>query len=84
MKERSLFIGSPRYNLVKKFVHHILSRCDVHDGLHRCGKIFYQIFMSLRAIANQEANLHGTTTRINLRSVAKMGSVAGTTFARHG
>ena len=59
MKEKSLFIGSPKYNLVEDFVHHILSRCDVHDGLRRCAVIFYQIFMSLRAIANWEANLHG-------------------------
>ena len=51
MKKKSLFIGSPKYNLVKDFVHHILSGCDVHDGLHRYGEIFYQIFMSLRAIA---------------------------------
>ena len=60
MKEKSLFIGSPKYNLVKDFVHHILSEYDVHDGLRRYGEIFYQIFMSLKAIANQEANLHGT------------------------
>ena len=52
MKEKSLFIGSPKYNLVKDFIHHILSGCDVHDGLHCCGEIFYQIFMSLRAIVN--------------------------------
>ena len=59
MKEKSLFIGSPKYNLVEDFVHHILSGCDVHDGLRRCGEIFYQIFMSLRAITNREANLQG-------------------------
>ena len=59
MKEESLFIGSPKYNLVEDFVHHILSGCDVHDGLRRYGEIFYQIFMSLRTIANREANLHG-------------------------
>ena len=29
MKEKSLFIGSPKYNLVEDFVHHILSRCPV-------------------------------------------------------
>ena len=59
MKERSLFIGSPRYNLVEDFIHHILSGRDVHDGLYRSGEIFYQILMSLRAIVNREANLHG-------------------------
>ena len=59
MKEKFLFIGSSKYNLVKDFVHHILSGCDVHNGLRRCGEILYQIFMSLRAIANREANLHG-------------------------
>ena len=59
MKEKSLFIGSPKYNLVKDFVHHILSRCDVHDGLRRYGEFFYQVLMSLRAVSNWEANLHG-------------------------
>ena len=59
MKKKSLFIGSPKYNLVKDFVHHILSRCGVHDGLYRCGEIFYQVFMSLRSIIGREANLHG-------------------------
>ena len=59
MKVKSLFIGSPKYNLVEDLIHHILSGCDVHDGLRRYSEIFYQIFMSLRAIANQEANLHG-------------------------
>ena len=59
MKEKSLFIGSPKYNLVEDFVHHILSGCDVHDGLRRCGEIFSQVFMSPRSIANREANLHG-------------------------
>jgi hypothetical protein len=59
MKEKSLFVGSPKYNLVEDFVHHILGRCDVYNGLCRYGEIFYQIFMSLRAIANWEANLHG-------------------------
>ena len=59
MKEESLFIGSPKYNLVKDFVHHILSRCDVHDGLRRYGEFFYQVLMSLRAIANREDNLQG-------------------------
>ena len=59
MKEKSMFIGSPKYNLVEDFVHHILSGCDVHDGLRHCSEIFYQIFMSLRAIINRETNLHG-------------------------
>ena len=66
MKEKSLFIGSPKYNLVKNFVHHILSGCDVHDGLRRCGEIFYQIFMSLRAIANREAHLHSVEIMLGL------------------
>ena len=60
MKEKSLFIGFPKYNLVEDFVHHILSGCDVHDGLCRSSEIFFQIFMSLRAIVGREANLHGT------------------------
>ena len=49
----------PKYKLIEDLVHHILSGCDVHDGLYRCGEIFYQIFMSLRAIVGREAKLHG-------------------------
>ena len=49
----------PKYKLIKDFVHHILSGCDVHNGLCCCGEVFYQIFMPLRAITSQEANLHG-------------------------
>ena len=49
----------PKYNLVEDFVHHILSGCDVHDGFCRYSEIFYQVLMSLKAIANREANLHG-------------------------
>ena len=66
MKEKSLFIVPPKYNLIKDFVHHILSGCDVHDGLRRCGEIFYQIFMSLRAIVSREANLHGMEILLGL------------------
>ena len=36
------------------------------------------------AIREKERKESATTTRINLRSVAKMGSVAGTSFVRHG
>ena len=49
----------PKYNLIEDFVHHILSGGDVHNGLYRCGEVFYQIFMPLRAITSREANLHG-------------------------
>ena len=49
----------PKCKLIEDLVHHILSGCDVHDGLCRYGEIFYQIFMSLRAIIGREANLHG-------------------------
>ena len=58
-KKKSLFVDSPEYKLVEDFVRHVLSGGDVHDGLRRCGKTFYQIFMPLRAIASREANLHG-------------------------
>ena len=49
----------PKYNLVKNFVHHILSRCDVHDDLSHDDKLLKQILMLLKAIAHQEASLHG-------------------------
>ena len=60
-RRKILFIDQfcPKYKLIEDIVYHILSGCDVHDGLRRYGEIFYQIFMSLRAIANREANLHG-------------------------
>ena len=59
MKEKSLFIGSPKYNLVEDFVHHILSGCDIHYGLHCHDEFFKQVFMFLQAISHWEASLHG-------------------------
>ena len=56
----------PKYNLVEDFVHHILSGCDVHDGFRRYDKFFYQVLMSLRAVANREANLHGMEVMLGL------------------
>ena len=49
----------PKYNLIEDLVHHILSGCDVHDGLHRYDEFFHQVLMLLRAIAHWEASLHG-------------------------
>ena len=59
MKEKSLFIGSPKNNLVEDFVHHILSGCDIHYGLHCHDEFFKQVFMFLQAISHWEASLHG-------------------------
>ena len=59
MKEKSLFIGSPKYRLIKDLVHHILSRCDVHYGLRCHNEFFEQVLMFLRAIAHWETSLHG-------------------------
>ena len=59
MKEKSLFVGSPKYKLIKDLVHHILSGCDVHNGLNCDDKLFDQILMLLRADAHREASLHG-------------------------
>ena len=59
MKEKSLFIGPPKYNLVEDFVHHILSRCDIYYGLRCDDEFFEQVFMFLRAVAHWEASLHG-------------------------
>ena len=57
------------YKLIEDLVHYILSGCDVHDGLCHYDEFFYQVFMSLRAIANREANLHGVEVipGLNLR-----------------
>ena len=49
----------PKYKLMEDLVHHILSRCDVHNGLCRDDKFFDQVLMLLRAIAHQETSLHG-------------------------
>ena len=49
----------PKYKLIEDLVHYILSRCDVYNGLHGNDEFFEKVPMSLRAIANQEANLHG-------------------------
>ena len=49
----------PKYKLIEDLVHHILSRCDVHNGLRCDDKFFDQILMLLGAIAHREASLHG-------------------------
>ena len=49
----------PKYKLIKDLVHHILSRCDVHNGLHYNDEFFKQVLMFLRAIAHRQAGLHG-------------------------
>ena len=49
----------PKYKLIEDLVHYILSGCNVHNGLHGNDKFFEQVLMSLRAVANREANLHG-------------------------
>ena len=59
MKEKSLFIGSPKYKLIKDLVHQILSGCDVYYGLRCHGEFFKQVLMLLRAIAHWETSLHG-------------------------
>ena len=48
-----------KYKLIKDLVHHILSRCDVHNGLRRDDKLLKQILMLLGAIAHGETSLHG-------------------------
>ena len=59
----------PEYKLIKDLVHHILSRCDVHNGLSRDDKLFEQILMLLGAIAHWETRLHGVelVPSLNLR-----------------
>ena len=37
----------PKYKLIKDLVHHILSGCDVHNGLRYDDKLFDQILMLL-------------------------------------
>ena len=59
MKEKSLFIGSPKYKLIKDLVHLILSGCDVYYGLRCHSEFFEQVLVLLRAIAHREASLHG-------------------------
>ena len=59
MKEKSLFIGSPKYKLIKDLVHHILSRCDVYYGLRCHGEFFKQVLVLLKGVAYWETGLHG-------------------------
>ena len=49
----------PKYKLIKDIVYHILSGCDVHDGLRYIDKVFYQLLVLLGDVAHQETNLHG-------------------------
>ena len=58
-EQRFCSLVRPKYKLIKDPVHHILSRCDVHNGLSHVDEFFDQIFMLLGAIAHQEASLHG-------------------------
>ena len=59
MKEKSLFIVSPKYNLAENFIHHILGGCDVHNGLRCIDKLLDQLLVLLGAIAHWETGLHG-------------------------
>ena len=56
----------PKYKLIKDLVHYILSGCDVYYGLCYHNKFFEQVLMFLRAVANQEANLHGMEVMLSL------------------
>ena len=69
MKEKSLFIGSPKYKLIKDLVHHILSGCDVYYGLRCHGEFFKQVLVLLRVVAYWETGLHGVELMpcLNLR-----------------
>ena len=66
MNEKSLFISSPKYNLVEDFVHHILSGCDIHYGFRCHDKFFEQVFMFLRVVTYWEASLYGVELIPNL------------------
>ena len=48
-----------KYKLIKDLVRHILSRCDVHNGLYCNDEFFEKVLMFLRAVAHWETGLHG-------------------------
>ena len=56
----------PKYKLIKDLVNHILSGCDVHNGLRRYDEFFHKIFILLGAIAHREASLHGVELILGL------------------
>ena len=45
--------------LIEDIVYHILSECDVHDGLRCVNELRDQVIMLLVAVAHQEVSLHG-------------------------
>ena len=59
MKEKSLFIGSPKYKLIKDLLRHILRGCDVYYGLRCHGEFFKQVLVLLKGVAYWETGLHG-------------------------
>ena len=60
-EQRTLFIDQfcPKYKLIEDIVYHILSGCDVHNGLRCIDKLHNQVLVLLGAIAHREAGLHG-------------------------
>ena len=67
-EQKILFIGQfcPKYKLIEDIVCHILSRCDVHDGLRCVDKLRDQVLVLLGAIAHREASLHGVELVLGL------------------
>ena len=49
----------PKYKLIKDIVYHILSGCDVYDGLRCINEVLDQLLVLLGAIAHRETSLHG-------------------------
>ena len=49
----------PKYKLIKDIVYHILSGCDVHNGLHCINEFLDQLLVLLEAVAHREIGLHG-------------------------
>ena len=45
--------------LIEDIVYHILSGCDVHDGLRCIDELLDQVLVLLGAVAHQETDLHG-------------------------
>ena len=67
LKNRGLCSSDyPKYKLIEDLVHYILSGCNVHNGLRGNNEFFEQVLMSLRAVANREANLHGVEVILSL------------------
>ena len=49
----------PKYKLIEDIFYHILSDCDVHDGLRCIDKLLDQVLVLLGVVVHRKTSLHG-------------------------